>query len=543
MSKSRIVFFQVLTLVVIGTVVWVSWTHSPAISKPSQLTPASGQASSGAASSKALPSGPVESLPLPVAPAGPPLPATTEPNSLASAPAATSDTTAAAPAKSARMNSIEDRVLELQGKVMLGMGHWLGAAGSKYGVPEYKDVARGPLENFVRTDPMKELIAGEKQEPTVLTKTALMRLKILLLARYDGLIDMVTPEETKLIEQVQREHLASSPTLETAIAIVRGQPVALTESQRESLTASMGWYGTLAIALAESNPTKREALVAGIDQNAARAAMGLMIVIGVGIFSFLGFLVLFFKLVRGKLRFVFPLPSGLSPNFGLEIFCLYLLWMLGMAKFLGYIYEAGFTFNPLVANVVGILASLVVLLWPLVWGQRLREVQNFLGFRLLGVRKFISDFFAAPFTYLCAWSVLLPVMAVYMLVLQSLGVSPEQGEHPVVPLLLDGKKGNDATLWIAFLAVGVAPFIEEIMFRGALYGWMRTRLGAFLSIVLSSIIFAVVHPQGAVGVLPLTIIGMVLAFLREWRGTLMAPMLAHACFNAGTLIMVIALFR
>ena len=81
------------------------------------------------------------------------------------------------------------------------------------------------------------------------------------------------------------------------------------------------------------------------------------------------------------------------------------------------------------------------------------------------------------------------------------------------------------------------------MFRGAFYCWLRARFGVLFSVLLSSFIFASVHPQGAVGVVPLTFIGILLALLREWRGTLVAPMIAHACFNAGTLSLVLFIFR
>jgi len=96
---------------------------------------------------------------------------------------------------------------------------------------------------------------------------------------------------------------------------------------------------------------------------------------------------------------------------------------------------------------------------------------------------------------------------------------------------------------VFFLGVIVAPFVEEIMFRGALYSWLRARMGAISAMFASAILFAAVHPQGAIGLLPLSMIGLVLAFIREWRGSLLACMLAHACFNAGTLVLITVLFR
>jgi hypothetical protein len=93
------------------------------------------------------------------------------------------------------------------------------------------------------------------------------------------------------------------------------------------------------------------------------------------------------------------------------------------------------------------------------------------------------------------------------------------------------------------MAVVVAPCVEEVMFRGAFYSWLREYCSATFSIITSAVIFAAIHPQGLIGLVPLTFIGVILAIVREWRGTLSAAIATHACFNAGTLIVVLLLFR
>ena len=123
-----------------------------------------------------------------------------------------------------------------------------------------------------------------------------------------------------------------------------------------------------------------------------------------------------------------------------------------------------------------------------------------------------------------------------------LGIDSEQGAHPVVPILTETKESSKI-IYIFILAVIVAPLVEEVMFRGALYSWLRARLGIAFSIIISSVVFAAIHPQGAIGLVPLSCIGASLALLREWRGNLVAPIIAHACFNMGTLILVLTIFR
>jgi membrane protease YdiL (CAAX protease family) len=76
-----------------------------------------------------------------------------------------------------------------------------------------------------------------------------------------------------------------------------------------------------------------------------------------------------------------------------------------------------------------------------------------------------------------------------------------------------------------------APVMEETMFRGALFHHLRQRWGWAISAPIVAFIFAMLHPQGWVAVPALGSIALVLAALREWRGSLIAPIAAHACNN------------
>jgi membrane protease YdiL (CAAX protease family) len=53
-----------------------------------------------------------------------------------------------------------------------------------------------------------------------------------------------------------------------------------------------------------------------------------------------------------------------------------------------------------------------------------------------------------------------------------------------------------------------------------------------ISGLISSLIFAAVHPQGWTAIPVLGAIGFVLASIREWRGTFIASATAHALNNA-----------
>jgi membrane protease YdiL (CAAX protease family) len=47
-----------------------------------------------------------------------------------------------------------------------------------------------------------------------------------------------------------------------------------------------------------------------------------------------------------------------------------------------------------------------------------------------------------------------------------------------------------------------------------------------------SFLFAVIHPQGFLAVPPLMSLALAFTLMREWRGTLLPPMIAHGINNA-----------
>ncbi len=95
-----------------------------------------------------------------------------------------------------------------------------------------------------------------------------------------------------------------------------------------------------------------------------------------------------------------------------------------------------------------------------------------------------------------------------------------------------------ALLSMLVMAGFVAPFGEELVFRGLLFPWLRGHLGVATAAVLSGLIFAILH--GVPMLIPaLTAIGTALALLYHRCGSMWPVILAHGAFNA---IMVILLY-
>lgn len=84
---------------------------------------------------------------------------------------------------------------------------------------------------------------------------------------------------------------------------------------------------------------------------------------------------------------------------------------------------------------------------------------------------------------------------------------------------------------IAFIAlVVVAPIAEEVIFRGWLYGKLRSRMGMIMAILITSVLFGIMHGQWNVGV-NVFAMSIVLCGLREVTGTIYAGILLHMVKN------------
>jgi len=93
---------------------------------------------------------------------------------------------------------------------------------------------------------------------------------------------------------------------------------------------------------------------------------------------------------------------------------------------------------------------------------------------------------------------------------------------------------NRVSALLLFLVAAVfAPVAEELLFRGWIYTSLRAQFGFWISLVVSSAIFAGLHYEEthiyALAVFP---IGLALGVMRETSGSLKASISFHAFFNA-----------
>jgi ABC-2 type transport system permease protein len=100
-------------------------------------------------------------------------------------------------------------------------------------------------------------------------------------------------------------------------------------------------------------------------------------------------------------------------------------------------------------------------------------------------------------------------------------------------VMRESAKGLAANAWIPMLAIVGAPIFEEFIFRGLIFGGMRRSLGAAPAIAASAAVFAIVHPP--VSMIPVFGLGLCAAFAFDRTKMLLAPMIAHALYNAAVL--------
>jgi membrane protease YdiL (CAAX protease family) len=319
-------------------------------------------------------------------------------------------------------------------------------------------------------------------------------------------------------------------------------PLAPPPEAVERVRQDLGWFGDLAAAPPDdSDPTERAAVL----RPARRTAVVLM---SGGAVALAGAALGFFLLVAGLAlaangAFRPRLATG-SPFGGVyaETFAAWMLLFLGMS------YAASFV--PAGASKLGVtglfmLASLAALGWPVVRGVPWHVVRYDAG--LAKVQRPGAEVLAGCAAYAAALPLLAAgviVTLVFMAMARRLGAPQQILEHPLGPLVL--RSG----VWVrvqAYLVAGiVAPVVEETMFRGVLYRHLREAAAAggrvasvLTSGLVASFVFAVIHPQGWFGVPPLMGLAFGFCLAREWRGTLLPGMVAHAIQNTAVTTMLI----
>jgi membrane protease YdiL (CAAX protease family) len=295
-----------------------------------------------------------------------------------------------------------------------------------------------------------------------------------------------------------------------------------------------GWFADLAATRGkpDTDPARAAVVDAGV-RTMGGVILIVLLVLGAGL---LGLVLLIIGLVRlkmGKLRLAFdrdmPLPGDRRAY--AQAFAIFIGSFVGAAVLIRTASAAEW-FTPTVASVLGVAAMLVAVTagatWPLFMGQRWSEWRAVNGIH--AGKGLAREVFGGIVGYLAGFPILVLGALVTLLLVRVTGA---EASHPVIRQL----GGGWASWLLVFVMASVwAPITEELMFRGSLFAHLRERFGWWISAPIVALIFALIHPQGWAAVPALAAIAVVFAGIREWRGSIVGPMVAHGMHNAVAVI-------
>lgn len=346
----------------------------------------------------------------------------------------------------------------------------------------------------------------------------------------------------------------SQPAVQGAV------PGGLDSTEQAELVDALGWFGEIAL-----HPEQR-------GSGAARSSwltksltimilLSVLVLLGIG-GLLLGLVLLILVIVfacQRRLRHAFG-PGARSDGLLAETFAIWMLVFFAVQYGLGVLFEHVPSLQGSQLLLTGIVqgATALVVFWPVLRGDSWARTR-----RAIGLTTGPSDagsFWREIGWGCCGYLMLLPLMLIGILLVLGLtwlvtpaptgtdfgpGTSPS---HPILLFVADG------SLWtivqVYFVASIVAPVLEEILFRGVLYRQLRTattrwRIGwsVACSTLVVAIVFAAIHPQGLLAIPALAMIAVGLALMREWRGSLLAPIVMHGCSNGVVVTLMVIVTR
>jgi len=204
-------------------------------------------------------------------------------------------------------------------------------------------------------------------------------------------------------------------------------------------------------------------------------------------------------------------------------FILYLgLRLSGVREYMVYLQDNSI-FSALFLFALYVIQSLALLFpfWYFVVRKYGLEFSQ-LGFRWIGTRKTIAWIVAAYLVYIGFSSFVITLFSVVGI--GNIGFEPQQSLFDFF--------GKDfiGIIFAGFIAVVLAPFIEEIFFRGFVLNTLVKKIGIAWGIVLTALIFAAVHFEFQ-SIMPLIILAFILNILYVRTGSIWPGILFHVLNN------------
>ncbi|MEO1526531.1 MAG: type II CAAX endopeptidase family protein [Planctomycetota bacterium] len=425
-------------------------------------------------------------------------------------------------------NSLEYVMLGVQSKYIVGVANWFGPAAT---TQLEKELRAWPTETpgqAVRA----AIVIGEVIGP----EEALERIRKLKETQASD-ADSDTPAEfsdetLEALELAYEDYVDGDPTA-----------ASLSTERRESVRNDLGWFGELALTPDGTDAAARNRIVAP----AKRVVFGILsFTVLWGGLMLVGIGVLLFTILRVALRSNKRFDS--QPRNGrlyLEAFAIWIVSFVLLGFVIGFVIPANL---GMLGSLAVMLLSLGAVTWPRFRGVSWNEIQADIGWtRGQGL---LRELVAGVGSYATALPMIAGAYIVVFIVLYAFGIELQfdhSSAHPIV------EQQIGASIWTAIqmfiLACIMAPLLEETVFRGLLYRHLREAssrlpflLSMFFSAVVNATIFAAIHPQGFVALPALGAIAVALSLSREYRDSLIAPIIGHAINNTVTMSLLFFLF-
>lgn len=313
---------------------------------------------------------------------------------------------------------------------------------------------------------------------------------------------------------------------------------------RKFLIEQTGWIGRLGLTPVNSPNTEgRKQLIADAIASSIKIAV-LYSIIGLGFLFGLATIVSLSVYLAARRPISKMMSQEQRSAVYLETFAIWIVLFFVVAPFLAALMINSLNLTKLAwINVVQLgvfFGSLIVLAWPVGRGLTFKQVREDIGWTC---RNPIREVLAGFASYLAMVPVMAGILLLYAIISSQIMKSNSEsfestgsGGHPIVDHIATG----DYSIWItvALLAVVAAPIVEETMFRGVFYRYLKDAsrgrkfiISVAFACLVNGLIFASLHPQGLVGIPVLTTIAIGMSLARQWRDSLVASITMHAINN------------
>ncbi|MBY0312142.1 MAG: CPBP family intramembrane metalloprotease [Phycisphaerales bacterium] len=237
-----------------------------------------------------------------------------------------------------------------------------------------------------------------------------------------------------------------------------------------------------------------------------------------------------------------PWPALARPGqVWLETFVVFLAAFLGV-KLVGSLIASFAGPNADWLGVMGVGLQWLVLptiFWPIVRGMPFKRWCADVGWhRGEGTTKELACGLMGYLAFLPIYFGLAIVVVIIMFAYQAIMGEPQQAPSNKVLEIVQGG-GVFELLMIYLLATIWAPVVEESIFRGALLRFFGGRTPMIIAALVTAAIFAALHGYLVMQLLLVGSLGFWFALLRQWRGSIIAPVLGHMIHNGFVLGLIL----